>query len=121
MPQLTILVVDDDEGVREYTAQVLEDAGYAVKTAAGADEAEALLTAEPLDLLITDIVLPGRDGIELTRLLRRLQPRARVLFTTGYTRHIAPELPPGAVIVEKPYQRDGLLHAITHLLGAELV
>ena len=120
MARLRILLVDDEQGVRDYTAQVLADAGYAVETAARADEAEALLRTEPIDLLITDIVLPGRDGVELARLLRRLQPDAKVLFTTGYTRHIAPELLPDAEILDKPYQRDGLLHAVLHVLGAEV-
>lgn len=67
-----ILLVDDDDGVRTYTAGVLRDAGYAVEAAARADEAEALLrSGRSIDLLITDIVPPGRDGLALARSLHR--------------------------------------------------
>lgn len=114
-----ILLVDDDDDVRDYTAQVLEEAGYAVCTAAQADEAEMLLrTGEAIDLLITDIVMPGRNGVELARVCHRAQPDAKVLFTTGYTRHIAPDLLADSEILDKPYQRDALLHAVRHVLGA---
>ncbi|HEX7967380.1 MAG TPA: response regulator [Stellaceae bacterium] len=116
---MRILLVDDDDDVRDYTAQVLEEAGYAVCTAAQADEAEMLLsTGEAIDLLITDIVMPGRNGVELARVCHRAQPDTKVLFTTGYTRHIAPDLLADSEILDKPYQRDALLHAVRHVLGA---
>ncbi len=115
-----ILLVDDDDDVRDYTAQVLEDAGYAVETAAGANEAETFLrSGEPVDLLITDIVMPGRDGVDLARVCAQAQPKAKVLFITGYTRHIAPDLLADSEILDKPYQRDALLHAVRHVLGAK--
>jgi CheY-like chemotaxis protein len=117
---MKILLVDDDPDVREYTALVLEDAGYAVRAAARGDEAEIILgTGEPFDLLITDIVMPGGDGVELARTFNRLRPDIKVLFTTGYTRHIAPELLADSEILDKPYQRAALLHAVRHLLGAK--
>jgi CheY-like chemotaxis protein len=117
-PGMRILLVDDDPDVREYTALVLEDAGYAVRVAARADEAETILgTGEPFDLLITDIVMPGRDGVMLAQLLHRMRPGVKVLFTTGYTRHIAPELLAESEILEKPYHRAALLHAVRHVLG----
>jgi two-component system, cell cycle sensor histidine kinase and response regulator CckA len=115
---LKILLVDDDDGVRDYSARILEEACYIVYTAGRADEAEALLrTAEGVDLLIADIVLPGRDGVALARALRRAHPAAKVLFTTGYTRHIAPDLLADAALLDKPYHREALLHAVRHLLG----
>ena len=118
-PGMRILLVEDDADVREYTALVLEDAGYAVRVAARADEAETILgTGEPFDLLITDIVMPGRDGVALAQALGRTHPDIKVLFTTGYTRHIAPELLAESEILEKPYQRAALLHAVRHVLGA---
>ncbi len=117
---MKILLVDDDADVLEYTAQVLEDAGYAVRAAARADEAETILgTGEPFDLLITDIVMPGRNGVELARALNRTRPEVKVLFTTGYTRHIAPDLLADSEILDKPYQRAALLHAVRHVLGAK--
>jgi CheY-like chemotaxis protein len=116
---MRILLVEDDADVRDYTALVLEDAGYAVRVACHADEAETVLaTGEPFDLLITDIVMPGRNGVMLAQLLNRTRPDVKVLFTTGYTRHIAPELLAESEILEKPYHRAGLLHAVRHVLGA---
>jgi CheY-like chemotaxis protein len=115
-----ILLVDDDAGVRDYTAQVLEDAGYAVRAASRADEAETILgTGERFDLMITDIVMPGRNGVELARALNRTHPDVKVLFTTGYTRHIAPDLLADSEILDKPYQRAALLHAVRHVLGTK--
>ena len=116
---MKILLVEDDAGVRDYTALVLEDAGYAVRVAARADEAETILeTGEPFDLLITDIIMPGRDGVALAQLLHRTRPDVKVLFTTGYTRHIAPELLADSEVLDKPYHRAALLHAVRHVLGA---
>jgi CheY-like chemotaxis protein len=106
--------------VRDYTAQVLEDAGYAVRAASRADEAETILgTGEPFDLIITDIVMPGRNGVELARALNLTHPDVKVLFTTGYTRHIAPDLLADSEILDKPYQRAALLHAVRHVLGTK--
>ena len=117
---MKILLVDDDADVLEYTAQVLEDAGYAVRAASRADEAEIILgTGEPFDLLITDIVMPGRNGVELARALNLTRPDVKVLFTTGYTRHIAPDLLADSEILDKPYQRAALLHAVRHVLGVK--
>src|SRR5260221_12547906 len=100
---MKILLVDDDAGVREYTAQVLEDAGYAVRVAAHADEAETILgTGEPFDLLITDIVMPGRNGIELAQALNRTRPDVKGLFTPRYTRTTPPGRLPIPRISAKP-------------------
>ncbi len=117
---MRILLVDDDDDVRDYTAQVLEEAGYAVETAARADQAEIVLrSSQPIDLMITDIVMPGRDGVELARLCSQVRPEAKILFITGYTRHIASGLLADSEILDKPYQRDALLHAVRHVLGAK--
>jgi two-component system cell cycle sensor histidine kinase/response regulator CckA len=111
-----ILLVDDDEGVRDYTALVLEEAGYEVRVAARGDAAyQYLADGEVFDLLITDVVMPGWDGTELARRVRRVRPDLKVLFTTGYTRHIALDLV-GADVLDKPYHRDALLHAVRHAL-----
>jgi CheY-like chemotaxis protein len=116
-----ILLVEDDDLVREYATQVLEEAGYDIRTAALPSEAEALCAkGEQFDLLITDIVMPERDGVELARRLLRADPGLKVLFTTGYTRHIAPEQLVGAEILDKPYHTDALLHAVRRLIGLQL-
>lgn len=114
-----ILLVDDDDGVRDYTAMVLEEAGYDVRVASRADMALKLLSSgEPFDLLITDVVMPGWDGTELVQRVLALRPELKVLFITGYTRHIAADRLVGAEVLDKPYQRDKLLHAVRHALFA---
>ena len=113
-----ILLVDDDEDVRGYTAFVLEEAGFEVRVASRGEAAMHVLAAgEPFDLLITDVVMPGWDGVELARRVRQLRPGLRVLFVTGYPRHIAAERFAGADVLNKPYQRDKLLHAVEHALA----
>lgn len=115
---MRILLVDDDDDVREYTAYLLEEAGHEVRTAAHADAAMALLGAgEAIDLLIADVVMPGCNGIELARRALGTRPAIKVLFVTGYTRHIAPDQLVGCEVLDKPYQRDSLLHAVRHVLG----
>lgn len=119
MPPLRILLVDDDDGVRDYTAMVLEEAGYEVRVASRADAALKLLgTGEPFDLLITDVVMPGWDGTELASRVRAIRPDLKVLYVTGYTRHIQAERLVGADVLDKPYQRAKLLHAVHHALAA---
>jgi DNA-binding NtrC family response regulator len=118
---LRILVVDDEAGVRDYTAQVLEEAGFVVRAAACVEDAEALLRdGEEIDLLITDVVMPGRGGVELARSFSQVRPRGKVLFTTGYTRYIEPERLADAEILDKPYNREALLHAVRRLLAEKV-
>jgi CheY-like chemotaxis protein len=115
---MRILLVDDDVDVRDFTVLALEGAGYSVSQAGRADEALASLTqGGAIDLLITDVVMPGGDGIALAKQVLVVQPSAKVLFTTGYTRHIALDQLAGSEVLDKPYQVDALLHAVRHMLG----
>jgi CheY-like chemotaxis protein len=83
----TILVVEDEPAVRALTQRILQSAGYRVLTAA--DGAEALQRleqlADPLDLLLTDVVMPGMNGRELATRATRLRPEIKVLYATGHT------------------------------------
>jgi signal transduction histidine kinase/ActR/RegA family two-component response regulator len=83
----TLLLVEDEEPLREVVRRALEGRGYRVLAAGGADEALRLARAadRSIDLLVTDVVMPGLGGAELARELERLQPGIRVLFTSGYT------------------------------------
>lgn len=114
-----VLLVEDDEDVREFTSEVLTADGYHVTAACNAIEAQQL-DASAFDLVITDIVMPGTDGLALVRALRRTHPTLKVLFTTGYSRHIAPEALAVGEILDKPFQRDALLHAVKRLSGLQI-
>ena len=112
-----ILLVDDDDGVRDYTALVLEEAGYAVRVASRGEDALRVLVAEaPFDLLITDVIMPGWDGTELARRVKAVRPELKVLFISGYTPQLAVDRLCGAEVLDKPFQRDSLLRAVQHTL-----
>jgi DNA-binding NtrC family response regulator len=114
-----ILLVDDDDDVRDYTAMVLEEAGYEVRVASRGEAALQILnTGEPFDLLITDVVMPGWDGTELASRVKSARPDLKVLYVTGYTYHIAAGRLVGADVLDKPYQRDKLLHAVRHAISS---
>ena len=115
---LTVLLAEDEDGVRAFVRQVLEHAGHAVVAAADADAAERAFRADPgrFDLLLTDVLMPGRTGPELAAALRALRPALPVLFMSGYpggpTQAHDPLLPPGATLLDKPFTIDCLLHAV---------
>jgi CheY-like chemotaxis protein len=106
-----ILVVDDDEAVRTITVELLMDAGLLALEAASANEALALLRSNcPIDLLLTDIVMPGMNGIELAAAAQAMRPGLRVLFMTGYARYVPPL---GARMLRKPFTADELVASVT--------
>jgi DNA-binding NtrC family response regulator len=81
---LTVLFVDDDDQVRAPVAELLRREGFHVFAAASALDAMRILAREPVDILFTDVVMPGENGLELAGQARALQPTIRVLFATGY-------------------------------------
>lgn len=118
----TILVVEDDPDVRQLVIAVLEDAGYRILEAASGDEAYRLLLAHPdlqVDLLFTDIVMPGQlDGIDLAKEARTLRPELKVLYATGFANlvrnHREDEL--RGLVLTKPYRPGELRRAISALI-----
>lgn len=79
-----ILVVDDDDEVRTVTSDTIKEIGYQVVAVASAEDAVAKLTNERFDLLITDVAMPGTNGVELARRARLIDPEMPVLFSSGY-------------------------------------
>ena len=106
-----LLLVEDDHNLRHITAEVLTAAGYEVHSAPDAATARDIWTEYgPLDLLLTDVVLPGKTGPALADELRDLQPNLPVVFLSGATR--GARLPEGALLLEKPFTAAGLLDAV---------
>jgi PAS domain S-box-containing protein len=109
----TVLLVEDDAAIRAVGERTLARAGYRVLAAASADA--ALLAAREhagrIDLLVTDVVLPGRNGWELARALAAVRPGVRLLFMSGYAAAAsgAPLLPDGVPFLPKPFAPDDLL------------
>lgn len=118
-----ILVVEDDDLVREYVVAQLGSLGYRIKQAASAADALALLDTEnTIDLLFTDVVIPGgMNGKQLADAALLRQPDLRVLFTSGYTEDAIVHrgrLNPGVNLLGKPYRRADLVAKIRHVLDA---
>ena len=118
-----ILVVEDDYLVCAFATEVLESAGYSLVTAHNAAEALAHLEAEPdIDLLFTDIVMPGGcDGLMLAEQAKRRRPHLKVLYTSGYAARlvgtgIAPLLGP---FMPKPYRPQQLTAEIERVFQTE--
>jgi signal transduction histidine kinase/CheY-like chemotaxis protein len=118
----TMLIVEDDPGVRAFAAQVLRDAGSTVFEAENAAGALAIAArgAQPLDLLLTDVVLPGIDGADLAARLRSLQPGLRVLFMSGYTPEeiaVTAALASNDLLLKKPFLPATLRERVAHVLS----
>ena len=116
----TILIVDDEACVCEVASRILRLAGYTALTAS--DGPDALLAVElngPIDLLVTDLMMPLMQGDELARQLRRRLPRLRVLYLTGHSQLLfgtAPMLQEHEAFLDKPFTSEGLLEAVSLLL-----
>ena len=80
----TIVVVDDEEVIREALSRHFRFLGYAVKTAADGEEALAILAGQKTDVLISDICMPGMSGVELLKAAKREYPMTHVIMITGY-------------------------------------
>jgi len=116
----TVLLVEDDDGVRHLTAHHLVASGYTVLEA---PDAVTALDAfqdhpEPVHLLLTDMVMPGLSGRELAERLRARRPGIRVLFMSGYpdVAEAAADEGAGAVLITKPFDRARLLSAVRRAL-----
>ena len=113
---LRVLLVEDNEHVREFADHLLGELGYRVVSAASGEEALDLLGREEVDVLFTDVVMPGLSGLELARLARQSDPSLPVLLASGYSEEIVSSAGSEFEIVRKPYDAD-LLEAS---LGAAL-
>lgn len=118
--QRTVLVVDDEDVIRETVREVLTDEGYRVVAALDGSEVMSLVAKEDPDVILLDVWMPGMDGIALLKQVRREHPEARVIMISGHgsihTAVTATKL--GAFdFIEKPLSLDGLLAAIERACG----
>jgi two-component system, cell cycle response regulator CpdR len=94
----TVLFAEDETPIRDSVAQLLSMNGFRVLKAEDGHEALRLLTQEDVDLLFTDIVMPGLDGIELARRAKRIKPNLKIMFITGYSAKASEALHMGTVL-----------------------
>jgi DNA-binding NtrC family response regulator len=116
-----ILVVDDDEGVREFIAEVLAEKDHEVIAVPDAIEALAVLerSGDGIDLLVTDVVMPGLNGFSLASLVKGRWPRIKILYVTGYYDLARSDMGErfGSVL-KKPFRPRQLRAEVTRALAA---
>jgi two-component system, cell cycle sensor histidine kinase and response regulator CckA len=118
----TILLSEDEQDVREVAREFLESGGYTVLEAQNASE--ALRVAEEhrgtIDLLVTDMIMPGMSGQELAARLQQTQPGLRVIYMSGYSEHAATEatrMDASVRLLTKPFSRGAVLRAVREVLN----
>jgi signal transduction histidine kinase/ActR/RegA family two-component response regulator len=117
-----VLLVEDEDAVRNLTARMLAQAGYSVTATSDAADALKLSRTEldDFDLLLTDVVMPGMSGPELAAHLLKRRPKLKVIYVSGYTDHpliTGADLVERAVMLQKPFTRDQLLQKIAGALA----
>ncbi|HUB64024.1 MAG TPA: response regulator [Methylocella sp.] len=116
-----ILLAEDDHDMRRFLGKALQNAGYAVASFDNGMSAYHRLREEPFELLLTDIVMPEMDGIELARRATELDPDIKVMFITGFAAvALNPDnnAPPQAKILSKPFHLKDLVNEVHRLLAA---
>lgn len=117
----TVLIVEDDPAVRVLVSTVLSDLGYAFIEAGDADSAMPILnSAQRIDLMISDVGLPGMNGRQLAEIGRQYRPQLKVLFITGYAEHAAVRggfLDPGMQMITKPFTFDLLTAKVREMIS----
>jgi CheY-like chemotaxis protein len=112
----TVLVVEDDEALRAFTSEALREMGYRVVDAPSGKAALEIVGGEEIDLLLTDVVMPGGvNGRQLADAALKLRPKLKVLFMTGYTRNAIVHhgrLDPGLHMIGKPFTYPELARAV---------
>ncbi|MEZ5289533.1 MAG: response regulator [Vicinamibacterales bacterium] len=118
-----VLVVEDDDAVRDVTRRTLMRLGHAVVAAASGDDALALILERPapFDVLVTDVSMPGMDGVALWRALRRICPEMAVVFMSAHGGDtVADARQTGQPLLQKPFSSEALRRAVERALDAEL-
>jgi DNA-binding NtrC family response regulator len=123
-PTETILVVEDDEDVRSYLIDTLSDLGYDVLYAADSAAALRILGERGalIDLMLTDVVLPGMNGRQLAREAQVVRPGLKVLYMTGYSRNAIVHqgrLDPDVELIQKPVTQDLLAARVRGMLDGK--
>jgi PAS domain S-box-containing protein len=105
-----VLVVEDNDDVGQFSTELLEDLGYMVRRADNADTALAILAEDEFaaDLVFSDVIMPGMNGVELAGLIRERYPGLPVVLTSGYSNVLAENAHRGFELIQKPYSVESL-------------
>ena len=116
-----ILLAEDDDSMRAFLERALGKAGYDVKAFSNGEDAYERLKEEPFTLLLTDIVMPRMDGIELARRATEIDPDLKIMFITGFAAVILNNeeaAPKEARVLSKPFHLKDLVREVERLLAA---
>jgi two-component system cell cycle response regulator CpdR len=116
-----ILLAEDDESLRKFLAQALVRAGHDVSDFGDGSEAWERLKAGPFDLLLTDIVMPGMDGIELAKRAAELNAALKIMFITGFAAvalHPSSQAPKQAKVLSKPFHLREIVAEVDRMIAA---
>jgi len=117
----TVLIAEDAEALRQMTRRMLQRHGYSVLVASNADEAVRLFRAHPtIDVLLTDVVMPGASGPELTMRLKEERPELKVVYMSGYTEDAIVQrgvLNHGVAFLHKPFTFEALGRKLQDVLA----
>ena len=116
-----ILLAEDDDSLRGFLKRALERAGYEVRACADGEEALEALPEAEWDLLLTDIVMPGMDGIEVARLAAARHPGLRIMFITGFAAvalSAGDRAPAGAKVLSKPIHLREIVAEVDRMMAA---
>ena len=116
-----VLVVEDEAFLREVVAESLQEAGYEVAHVGNGEAGLAVLQSDaPVDVLVSDIRLPGLSGYELAAAGKFLRPDLKMILMTGYAPSLPPELKPAVYrVLQKPFRIDSLPGVVAAALGAD--
>ncbi len=116
---LRILLAEDDAAMRAYLVRVLTNAGYSIQAVGCGTQAAPLLAKEHFDLLLSDIVMPEMDGIELAQHCGRVSPATKIMFITGFAAVTlkANHEKPQARVLSKPFHLRDLVPEIENLFA----
>ena len=115
----TILIVDDEEALSHMLSDTLSNEGYQVLEANSAVRALGILKSTKVDLMISDIIMPGMSGFELVDKVNELYPRVKIQLVTGYSDQVRDDVVLHKKILYKPYQHFDVLERVKSLLQSE--
>lgn len=122
-----ILIIDDDAGLRRILGQILARAGYAVAEAVDGCEGLKSFRKEPVDLVVCDLIMPDKEGLETISVLRKEFPAVKIIAISGGARVTGYDFLPAAsglganVALAKPFTREQILETVEQLIGRAAV
>lgn len=115
----TILIVDDEEALSHMLNDVLSDEGYQVLEANSAERALGILKSTQVDLMISDIVMPGMSGSELVEKVKTLYPQVKIQLVSGYSDQVQNDIVLHKKMLYKPYQNVEMLERVKSMLESK--